>query len=58
MIIIVSGVVHEDGSVGFPEGIELPAEYFECLCHNQAYYFFSTKVERDTFYDERGIPHD
>lgn len=56
MIIIIPGVQHEDGSIGLPE-TELPTEYFECLCLGSSYYFFSTKEERDTFYDEQGIPH-
>lgn len=57
MVIIITGTTNEDGSVSLPE-VDLPKNYFECLCHQGNYYFFSTKEERDTFYDEQGIPHD
>ena len=58
MIIVVGGIINADGSVSFPDNVEVPNKFFECLCHEGTYYFFSTKQERDTFYDERGIPHE
>lgn len=53
----IQGIINEDGSVSLPE-VELPTNYFECLCHQGMYYFFETKAERDQFFDEHGIPHD
>lgn len=56
-IIIIPGILEPNGSLSLPE-VDLPKDYFECLCHNGNYYFFFTKEERDGFYDEQGIPHD
>jgi len=58
MVLIITGITNEDGSVSLPEGADIPKECFESLCIGNAYYFFFTKEERDLFYDERGIPHD
>jgi hypothetical protein len=55
MTIIITGITNDDGSVSLPEDVNIPEQCFESICIGNIYYFFETEVERNQFYQERGL---